>query len=716
VLGGINQLVEVASQHVVAHRSQPQTSTSKRVNHYHHRASGYRERVESIIHAQSHEQELEPSPKQPNRHSQASITIDYPDLQDQTCPVSKSTTHTFNMAAPTMVFQELSEHLQKVDEDPTTQLDTDLLERCELSTNTPEYRGQIWKETRPLFLQIAALLPKLQQDPSSLTHFIVKLAEPYRFEDIKDIDFEIGLDLKATAFHSLILTLLGKAATSSTDVQTLANRPTVISAIVRLWLCTQDAGVATQAEDLITSLLEVSKNEPVSMDGKSSLHTYGTGPMWRRLFSDQDISSLYYHYTSLKSLPSPAQPILNKRDKTVSQARLLSWLPRVAAMNWDAVTSSYGLDVEREVGLKEEQGLLHYAALKMVNIEDDMLMHMTLLSFFSILITTVKTKPHLSHYDSSLALDFLKEEGIHKGIVDFHTSDNPSIDHSFLSSRTAQYISDYATHYPENFENSEEMPVIRTYVHRNIRKCEANDLSIIASMPRSTLIPRSGSGLAWSECVILDMPITRTNQDALKTLATIFHGPLKEEITFPQTETIGSDTERFQQEAVYARLLTALFYSKKSTMFADITTHIDTIAMKENALAALSLVGALITSSWSTESLPGVSSDDPTFARLSSFPKSGVDLILDPTISGGVLPSLLKPATSFSNLVGGRGDAENPAYIVAMAKFEVLKTLGRKLEQDGGRQDVLAMVRRRVGEGVWGESASAGSRIGTLEM
>jgi hypothetical protein len=71
------------------------------------------------------------------------------------------------------------------------------------------------------------------------------------------------------------------------------------------------------------------------------------------------------------------------------------------------------------------------------------------------------------------------------------------------------------------------MPKIRDYVHRNIRKCEAQDLNIIASLPRSTLIPRRGSGFAWDDCIILDMPIARTNQDALKTLATVFHGPLR---------------------------------------------------------------------------------------------------------------------------------------------------------------------------------------------
>ncbi|KAH9871672.1 hypothetical protein J1614_005927 [Plenodomus biglobosus] len=622
------------------------------------------------------------------------------------------------MPSPSNVLSELSAHLDKVDDVPTTQLDTDLLEQCEILTNTPEYRSQIWKETRPLFLQIAALLPKLQQDPSPLIHFIIKLAGPYRFEDIKDIDFEIGLDLQATPFHSLILTLLEKATLSSIDAQALANRPAIISSIVRLWLCTQDAGVATQAENLLTALLSVSKNEPISTSTGADvpLHTYGTGPMWRRLFSDRDISLLYYHYTSLKQLSAPPLPLLNRRDKTIAQARLLSWLPRVGAMDFDTIISSHSPDVEREVGVKEGQGLLHYAALKMVDTKDDMLMHMTLINFYSALITSVKAKPHLTHYDSSLSLDFMKEEGIHKDLINFHTSDNPGLEHSFLSSRTSQYISVYASKYPENFENSTEMPTIRNYVHRNIRKCEANDLNIIASMPRSTLIPRRSTGFAWEDCVLLDLPITRTNPDALKTLATVLHGPSQEEITFPKTEALGSDPKRRTTEAIFARLLTALFYSKKPSMFADITTHMDTIAMKENAIAALSLVRALITSTWSTEPLSNAPANDTTYARLASFPKTGVDLILDPSISGGVLPSLLKPATSFSNLVGGRGDAEDAAYQVAMAKFEVLKALGRRLEDDGGRQDVLAMVRRRVGEGVWGVNGTVGSRIGTLEL
>lgn len=301
-----------------------------------------------------------------------------------------------DMAAPPTVLSDLSTHLQKVQEDPSTPLDIELLEKAELFTSTPEYRNQIWKETQPLFLQIASLLPQLQQDPSPLTHFIIKLAQPYRFEDIKDVEFEIGLDLQAVPFHGLLLTLLGKATANSVDAQALANRPIVMSSIVRLWLCTQDAGIATQAEELLISLLKVSKNEPALTSSQDPSHTYGTGPMWRRLFGDRDIASLYYHYTSLEQLKAPPLPLLSQRDKTIAQARLLSWLPRVGELDWNALVSSHDVEVEREAGLKEGQGLLHYAALEMVDVENDMLMHMSLINFFSVLITTVTVTPHLT--------------------------------------------------------------------------------------------------------------------------------------------------------------------------------------------------------------------------------------------------------------------------------------------------------------------------------
>jgi hypothetical protein len=277
------------------------------------------------------------------------------------------------MAAP-KILNDLSAHLQKVEQDPTTPLDVDILENAELFTSTPEYRNT-WRQFQPLFLQIASLLPNLQQDPSPLTHFITKFAHPYSFDDIKDVEFEIGLHLEAKPFHSLILSLLEKATATPNDAQALANRPTVIASIVRLWLCTQDTGIATQAADLLTTLLRASWNEPGPTPGEQTQTIqYGNGPIWKRLFNDRDIYALYYQYTSLKTLSSPGEPALSKRDKTIAQARLLEWLPQVGKSDWSTLVTGHGIDVEREVGLSEGQGLLHYASLKMVDTADDILM------------------------------------------------------------------------------------------------------------------------------------------------------------------------------------------------------------------------------------------------------------------------------------------------------------------------------------------------------
>lgn len=121
----------------------------------------------------------------------------------------------------------------------------------------------------------------------------------------------------------------------------------------------------------------------------------------------------------------------------------------------------------------------------------------------------------------------MKDHGIHKGIIELHTNDSPSMEQNFLASRTSHYISEYVITYPENFEKSPELSVIRQFIQRNIGNCEPNDLNILVSMPRQTLIPRTSTGFAWGDSVLLDVPIIKTRPEALKTLATVFHGPPK---------------------------------------------------------------------------------------------------------------------------------------------------------------------------------------------
>lgn len=86
------------------------------------------------------------------------------------------------------------------------------------------------------------------------------------------------------------------------------------------------------------------------------------------------------------------------------------------------------------------------------------------------------------------------------------------------------------------------------------------------------------------------------------------------------------------------------------------------------------------------------------------------------------MPYLLSPAQTFTNLVGGRGSAENAAYEVAVAKFEVLREFHSKLselkphEKDITTTEILAAAGRRLTEGAWGVGGDTGGRIATMEM
>lgn len=291
---------------------------------------------------------------------------------------------------PPAVLTELQAHLQKVDEDPATLLDVKLLERCELYTTTPEFVNGVWRQTQPLFFQLTQLLPKLQQDPSPLNHFIPKLTAPYSFDQVKELDFCIGLELSVKPFHYLILSFLEKAAASGNDAENLASKPDVVRALVRLWLCTDDTGIATRAGNLLLELLKVSRNLPGGLSPKGE-STYGRGPMWKRLFEDKDVYSLFFVFCSLHAQPPGEEVAPSKRDKTIAQARIMEWLPRVGALDWDTITKSHHPDVERKAGLNDREGLLHFAAMKMVDHRNDILMHISLINFFTDLIATAKT-------------------------------------------------------------------------------------------------------------------------------------------------------------------------------------------------------------------------------------------------------------------------------------------------------------------------------------
>jgi hypothetical protein len=211
----------------------------------------------------------------------------------------------------------------------------------------------------------------------------------------------------------------------------------------------------------------------------------------------------------------------------------------------------------------------------------------------------------------------------------------------------------------------------------------AEDLHVLSCIPRPVLLSLG------SRSPLLSIPSRATNPDALHTLATIFHGPIEvDTITFPPRAL---DVEDDEGERRAARDLYYSYISHNDRLWSDIITHADTVALKEQALAAINLLKAVITAKW-----------------------DGSNAILEARST--VVPWLLSPPKTFSNLVGGHGDAESAAYKIAMAKFDVLKAFYARVKDSGADAVVLRAAQERIAEGPWGRGGDVGGRIATLEM
>lgn len=590
--------------------------------------------------------------------------------------------------------QRLRKHLQEVHDNPATPLDQKLLD-----TASYIYSPELGQEaSRDLILQIYQLLPTLQQDPTPVNRLLSKLLEPIPLSTLLSfeppVDFVAGLDLAAEPYNLLTLSLLEKADVSS--AQYLAtSQPLVFVSLVRLWLATGNEGVADKASKILLHLLAVDKRE-------SAVGGWD-GSVWKRIFRDKDIYGQIYSICSLNS----QEPIpISKSRKTVAQARLLDWIPAVADMDWDIVTKSYIPEIEQSFSLNPGyEGLLDFAAVHMVDYKSDVLMHRTLITFFSALLTTItsksnklsSTKPS-SNTDSSLSLDFLTTRGLHSRTLAYYIHpDSPShdpLDATFLYGPAADYVASYASTYPSNFAQSgdlqarviQKITAATTLSDTRWRHSDSpsEDLHVLSSLPRTYLVSLGSSSPH------LNLPTKFPNADILNTLATIFHGPIEEkEVTFPAPATAAGSVEQ-AAETLYTSYLT-----QNPHLWPNVLLHADTLSLLPSALASTNLLKSIITAPW-----PGI-------AALMSSPTKSI-----------VVPWLVGPPKTFSNLVGGMGDAESAAYRVAVARWECVRAFWEGL-READREEwkgVERVVRRRVEEGAWGARGDVGGRVGTLEL
>lgn len=530
----------------------------------------------------------------------------------------------------------------------------------------------------------------------------------------------------------------------------------MVAAFVRLWLCAPDTAIAQQAANVLKGLLEIDF-APLTLGEAHDIEAItddlpnkspGQGLMWRRLVDDRDIYGSIFAICSLSTVGQADQP--NKREKTIAQARLLEFLLALRPGVADAWSKSHCPEVEAAYGVRDG-GLLDFAAVHMVDYKDDVLMHMTLIDFFAGLLqagnadspshTSSSTFISRGPSNSSPMLEFLISRGLHSRTMSFYLepSKHDSLDLTYLYSRSANYISvytaNYATHLLKVSPPIADALLARLssvlngvssgyWAHSNAPK---HDLHVLASLPRVCLVSR----LRESTPLFL-IPAIPANSDALHTLAAVFRGPLVDSALL-KTELHQPILGDSANESAAARTLYFIYLRQHPSFWTHVVNAAEAVALKENALAAIELMSAVIGANWRCSPQEEESASQsryalPTESELAlmcgspnqHLPPSGVLAILASPALDVVLPYLLRPAQTFSNLVGGRGDTESVAYRVAVAKHDALILLHRKLRDVAhhttGLQDIVTAVGRRVVQGPMGGNSEVGARVGTLEL
>ncbi|MCJ1265901.1 hypothetical protein MMC22_005783 [Lobaria immixta] len=612
------------------------------------------------------------------------------------------------MAAPNLVIDELRNHLSNVRKNPSLPLNKTLLKTINgyLSELIPP------DDRESILSSCSDLIPVLRQDPAPVLGLVNFLIRPESFTFSKvlvlkpAVDFEAGLSSLIPPLNLSTLNLLRKATHNESDADIVAGWPRVVAALIRLWLCTPDNGVCERARTVLLGLLKASKQD------SSHSASFHQSLMWRRVFRDRDMYGLIFSICSLKTIGEPDQP--GTRAKTLAQGRLLDLL--VQLIDYKPIQSSQLPEIETKYGVKDG-GLLKFAAVYMVEYDDDPLMHNILIMFFTNLLRS----------RSSTALDFLIKNGLHDSTTSYYTNreDINSIRLSVMYPRAAEYIAVYCSNFEVHLLSN------RSFVEQLIRclnnviqvallmgrpvNIPPHDLKILASLPRAVLLPLNSSVTPLFG--VIPEPRDANNY---KALARIFRGTVEPTL---------QDCSRSNENSA-ARALYFVYKQKFPTLWKSVCRDANVIALKEVALAAIGVIGAVISANWEplpTESLPSSPGWPtlPTEQELASecgvddkqLPSSGLNTLLD---SQDVVTYLCNPPPAFRSAFGGIGHSESDAYQVAVAKYDVMLQFRQKLKDAvQGRpqlQGILALLEEKLAQGPSGGSSGVGGRIGTLDL
>ncbi|KAK8867402.1 hypothetical protein PGQ11_005980 [Apiospora arundinis] len=309
-----------------------------------------------------------------------------------------------NDTVPVTGVDELDAHLDQLLADPALPPTVKLFDDVELQLNSANIPPLIPR----LLPKLTEILQQYQQDPAVLCSLAVKLLAPVTFTQVLSMASEESLiqalRSPAPSANLLAMAILEKAARSPADAAILAMMNSIVSAFLTTWLSAPQVEVGEKGTKVLGDLLDTDCETRPPPGGPSSTlngmeitlrnKPAGQGLMWRRVFHDRDIYGLVLSLGS-RGPHQNAEGGLSEQQLTLAQGRLMRVMPRLAALNLAAVTRTDFPDLNEryvETHVSNDQGLLHFVALHMVD-KEDLLMHLNLVDFFEELVSLQRITP-----------------------------------------------------------------------------------------------------------------------------------------------------------------------------------------------------------------------------------------------------------------------------------------------------------------------------------
>ena len=297
------------------------------------------------------------------------------------------------------LFRDVFEHLEKIERDPQVPLDDDLLRRATRSLDNSTPRELQWK----VLQKGEQLLQNLQQDPRSLTRLLERDVQLIPFDELKSSisadKLEEGLRSPSFPVQILCLAYITKAADSPSGAAFVAASSSLVQLLVLTLLATDSTEVTERAAEALVALLVVDSPESRTMVAAENRfgEVHGQGLMWRRVFHDPQVYALFFQWTSLLKPSHDLKTKKGQQDVTISQARLLDFVARVAEYDWTAITTSSLPNIERQFmnAVARNQpfgGLLRYTASGMVDSKDFLMETLRRDLFMKLLVTAEEDK------------------------------------------------------------------------------------------------------------------------------------------------------------------------------------------------------------------------------------------------------------------------------------------------------------------------------------